>query len=555
MAGDDGSADGGEHTSGASSEAADGEEAGSDRAGETGGSEQSSQKIRRLHEVATAMQTAGSVSEIYDLTVEASVDILGFDWSLFEIATDGYFEVVAVSERAPVDVGDRPITTDHGVTGKAYRTGESDILHDARDSAEAEPTLETFRSGLTVPMGERGVFQGISEETGFFDEVDLELVELLITHTTAALDRIEETQRLNELNDATRRLMAAETHASVAAEASEIASSVLDAPLTIIFYYDGTDETLVPMAATDTAREVLGGAESIQESDEPPWSAFDEGSTVREVGEGDWQYLHVPLGEQGVLCVGSSVQGAFGDDDVALAETLAANIESAFTRADREQRRREQATQLQRQNDRLDRFASIVSHDLRNPLHIAATRAALAREEHDSEHLRHIEDALDRMETIIEDTLSLARQGKTVEETEPVSLSRVAAQSWAQVETDGSNLEIVSDGTVQADPDRLQHVFENLFHNSVAHGADGSGGVSVRLETLPDGFSVADTGVGVPESERDQIFELGYSGDADGTGFGLAIVEEIVESHGWEVAVTGSAADGARFEITGVDIG
>ncbi|PSP39844.1 hypothetical protein BRC66_04445, partial [Halobacteriales archaeon QH_2_66_30] len=527
--------------------------------------------------------------EIYELTVDAAVDILGFDWCAVEIATEGRFEVVAVSEEAPLEVGVQPITTDHGVTGEVYMNGESEIIGDVRNHARAEPTLEEFRSALTVPIGDRGVFQGISSEPYFFDEDDLELAELLITHTTATLDRVEETQRLNKLNRATRQLMTAETHEAVAEEGCDIASAVLNAALTVVFYHD--EGLLVPMAATATASEVLEGPRPIEgpddgSGDSPRWAAMAQGETVRDTAVDDdrWELLNVPLGEQGVLCVGSRVQGAFGGGDVVLAETLAANIEAAFTRADREQRRREQARQLQRQNERLDRFASIVSHDLRNPLHIASTRAALAREEPDGEHVEAIQNALDRMETIIDDTLSLARQGKTVEETEPVSLSKVAARSWDQVDTAGAGLEIVSDATVQADADRLQNVFENLFRNAVEHGSTsprshapedavehGSTSrqppaddavehgstepspLSVRIGTLPEGFYVEDTGSGIPAGEREQVFDLGYSSDPDGTGFGLAIVTEIVESHGWSVTVTDSDAGGARFEISGVE--
>ncbi|PSP87053.1 hypothetical protein BRC87_12545 [Halobacteriales archaeon QS_4_66_20] len=572
----------------------DGSDADAGRSSEQGGVETDDpvpgRKIRRLHEVATAMQTAASVEEIYELTVDAAVDILGFDWCAVEIATEGRFEVAAVSEEAPLEVGVQPITTDHGVTGEVYMNGESEIIGDVRNHARAEPTIEAFRSGLTVPIGDRGVFQGISSEPYFFDEDDLELAELLITHTTAALDRVEETQRLNKLNRATRQLMTAETHEAVAREGRDIASAVLNAALTVVFYHD--EGLLVPMAATATASEVLEGPTPIEGPDDgsgesPRWAAMAQGETVRDatVDDDRWELLNVPLGEQGVLCVGSRVQGAFGGGDVVLAETLAANIEAAFTRADREQRRREQARQLQRQNERLDRFASIVSHDLRNPLHIASTRAALAREEPDGEHVEAIQNALDRMETIIDDTLSLARQGKTVEETEPVALSKVAARSWDQVDTAGASLEIVSDATVQADADRLQNVFENLFRNAVKHGSTsprshapedaverGSTSprshvpedavehgstepspLSVRIGTLPEGFYVEDTGSGIPAGEREQVFNLGYSSDPDGTGFGLAIVGEIVESHGWTITVAESNEGGARFEITGVD--
>ncbi|MFT4882376.1 MAG: signal transduction histidine kinase, partial [Salinirussus sp.] len=64
----------------------------------------------------------------------------------------------------------------------------------------------------------------------------------------------------------------------------------------------------------------------------------------------------------------------------------------------------------------------------------------------------------------------------------------------------------------------------------------------------------ADDGVGIPEGEREEVFEPGYSTAANGTGFGLRIVEQITDAHGWDIRVTDSNGDGARFEITGVDM-
>jgi signal transduction histidine kinase len=68
------------------------------------------------------------------------------------------------------------------------------------------------------------------------------------------------------------------------------------------------------------------------------------------------------------------------------------------------------------------------------------------------------------------------------------------------------------------------------------------------------GFYVADDGTGVPEADRDDVFDSGYSTTQAGTGFGLAIVAEIAEAHGWDIALTESEDGGARFEVTGVDV-
>ena len=79
-------------------------------------------------------------------------------------------------------------------------------------------------------------------------------------------------------------------------------------------------------------------------------------------------------------------------------------------------------------------------------------------------------------------------------------------------------------------------------------------GVTVRVGPLSGGgFYVEDDGPGIPEDERDQVFESGYTTERDGTGFGLNIVREIVEAHGGAISLTESDEGGARFEITGIE--
>jgi signal transduction histidine kinase len=209
----------------------------------------------------------------------------------------------------------------------------------------------------------------------------------------------------------------------------------------------------------------------------------------------------------------------------------------------RERYRRE----LERQNERLERFASVVSHDLRNPLTVASGRVQILREERDDDHLAVVDDALARMETLIDDLLSLARQGEPVDDPSPVALEPIATQAWGMVQSEGADLVVESDADLLADPDRLQQLFENLFRNSLEHG-DSS---TVRVGRLDDGpgFFVADDGTGIPAADREEIFEFGYTTVEDGTGFGLAIVAEIVDAHGWEIAVTESEDGGARFEV------
>ncbi|MFC5366832.1 hybrid sensor histidine kinase/response regulator [Salinirubrum litoreum] len=212
--------------------------------------------------------------------------------------------------------------------------------------------------------------------------------------------------------------------------------------------------------------------------------------------------------------------------------------------------RREYERELERQNARLADFAAVVSHDLRNPLNVASGRVDLAVERDDTGHLPPAVDALDRMEALIDDLLTVAHEGDLVSDIEAVSLRASAERSWATVETADATLDVRTDAVVRADDNALQQLFENLFSNAVTHaGRDAR----VVVAEHPDGFAVADDGPGIPPEDRASVFEATYSTASKGNGLGLAIVREVVEGHGWSVSVEESDAGGARFVFTGLD--
>ena len=212
--------------------------------------------------------------------------------------------------------------------------------------------------------------------------------------------------------------------------------------------------------------------------------------------------------------------------------------------------RKERERTLRRERDRLDEFASVVSHDLRNPQHVAQGRLELAREDADSEHHDAIADALGRMDSLVEDLLALAREGETVRSRQPVELADLVEDCWRNVASGDATIRIESDLLVQADRTRLRQLLENLFRNAIDHsGAD----VTVTVGETTDGFYVEDDGPGISPENHDRVFEAGYSTAYKGTGFGLSIVKEVAEAHGWKVRVTDGSDGGARFEITGIE--
>ncbi|WP_227130883.1 histidine kinase N-terminal 7TM domain-containing protein [Halorubellus salinus] len=249
--------------------------------------------------------------------------------------------------------------------------------------------------------------------------------------------------------------------------------------------------------------------------------------------DGDWRYLE------------AAGRNLLDDESVS---GIVVNARDVTERKEREQRLEETMSDLERTNERLERFASVVSHDLRNPLNVADGYAELLEERVDDPAVGEIRTSHDRMRRIIDDVLALA-QDDDVTERSAVSLEALAEEAWEAVDTKDATL-AVDEGTVVADRTRLARVFENLFRNSIEHG-----GASVSVTVGPlsdvDGFYVADDGPGIPGDVAGSLFEEGVSGDG-GTGLGLAIVADIVNAHGWTVEAVADG-DGARFEVRSDD--
>ncbi|MFC7196630.1 sensor histidine kinase [Halosimplex aquaticum] len=123
------------------------------------------------------------------------------------------------------------------------------------------------------------------------------------------------------------------------------------------------------------------------------------------------------------------------------------------------------------------------------------------------------------MDQIVQDTLTLAREGETIEDRERVDLATVARDAWETTETGEATLEVTPEAEmrVYADATRLQSVFENLYRNALDHAGPS---VTVTVGRTDDGFFVADDGPGVPPADREQVFEYAYTTAEDGTGLG-----------------------------------
>jgi PAS domain S-box-containing protein len=407
----------------------------------------------------------------------------------------------------------------------------------------------------TVPVA--GTIRPVTDEAG--------RVESILVEGRDVTERRRREWMLSDLHDVSDQLMSAESREEVIEIVNRAAEDVFEFPLAGVRLLDG--EVLRVAAVTEETQAALDG-------DIPPpyevgdgffGEAFERKAPAVADDLRDYEFsfdydpvksaMAIPLGEYGLLSIGSTEPDVFSESDRELATMLATQATTALARAEREQDLRRRESDLKRQNQRLEEFASFVSHDLRNPLEASYGYLELAQTECDSEYLDGLGEMLERMENLVEDVLALARHGQTVVDPESVELDEAVADAWATAGDDDASLEADDElGTIRGDRTKLGQLLSNLFANAVEHGSPDGDPVTVEVGHFENGFYVADDGPGIPGDERETVFDPGKTGDEDGgTGLGLAIVNQIADAHGWTVSIAESDEGGARFEIREVE--
>ncbi|AZQ15112.1 PAS domain S-box protein [Halorubrum sp. PV6] len=380
-----------------------------------------------------------------------------------------------------------------------------------------------------------------------------------IVAVTDITSRKRRHQRTDALRAATQDLVGADEQETVGKIALRTARDALEFPICAVWLYDETADVLSPVAQSEAAVELVGDAPTIDRGEGLFWRAFLTGQTVvvNDVQSEDGIFnpetdigseIIVPMGDHGVLAVASAGTQSFGTEDSNILETLAGSLTAALNSVADKERLRQRDRELQRQNEQLDEFADVIAHDLRGPLTAARGFFEIALETSDPDHFKRVEEAHARMELLIDDLLTMARQGRSIGDRMPVDLVALARRIWADVH-DEATLKITEPlPDLTGDVARLEEVFSNLFRNAVDHVGPN---VTVRVGPLDDGgFYVEDDGPGIPVEKRDHIFDYGYTTNLRGTGIGLAVVEEIIIAHGWTISVTDGSDGGARFEIS-----
>lgn len=532
--------------------------------------ERQQEAIYRLYRV--DVDTELSVEEKLERALALGCEFLDLPIGFLSSIDDGTHRIERIVGTDELAVGSsRPLESTY-----CRFTIESDDPVAIRDAeAELGPDEVAFaQSGISCYAGTKVhvgselygtfCFAAADARDRSFSPGEREFVRLLGLWAGHTLERQRFESTLRGLHEVGREMMIAETKRAVAQLAVDAAEDLFDLPITACWRYDEATDTLQPLAETTAARELVGETPVFERGTALAWESFDTNAIETfenlydETGTHNSETplrseIHLPLGSRGIIVSASTEPRSFETVDIETLRLLGNLTRDAFIDIGQQEAIVERGEALQRQNDRLDEFARVVAHDLRNPLAGAVGFLEIARETGDKRHFDRIEESHERMQRLIQELLDIAKGSRQETDPRELPLHVIVDEAWSYTDVPSATL-AVSDtlGRIYADETRLLQLFGNLFRNSVEHVGEG---VTVEVGRLEDGngFYVADDGPGLPEGAREDILTLGKTASASGTGIGLASVTDVVEAHGWELSIP-ETGGGARFEIrTGDD--
>jgi diguanylate cyclase (GGDEF)-like protein len=163
---------------------------------------ESRKKIEGLHDIASQLEVCGSEQEAYEITVEAAEKILSFSMCTLDVIEGKKMVVKATSSGLPAGASVESDVDETSIAAQTLKTGRTIRFGNLAERPEASPTRSDFKSGISAPIGTFGVFQVVSTREDAFSGEDQKLLELLLGHTTEAVQRI---RLQNELRDQATR--------------------------------------------------------------------------------------------------------------------------------------------------------------------------------------------------------------------------------------------------------------------------------------------------------------------------------------------------------------
>ena len=545
----------------------------------------SEQSVRELTNIAS--DTDRGFEDKLSALLELGTERLGIPFGFLNRIDDDTQHVVHA-------VGDHPDLQTGAVAPKSESYCRKTIeqegtlgIHDAvaegweGDSAYERFDLGCYIGGTVVVDGETYgtlCFADRESRDHTFDDTERAFVELLVQWVSYELASNAFETKLRDINETAKELMTVPSKSQIAERTIESAASILNLPMTGVWWYDEELDALVPECMTEEATEYITEQPVFDERTALAWDAFETGQVQAYDDLHAVDQLHneetalqseviVPLGDQGVLSAGSTELRAFSETDINLLEVLSSTVEAALTRAQREEVLRNTQRELQQSNEELEQFAYAASHDLQEPLRTVSSYLTLlerrygeALDDDASEFIDFAVDGADRMRSMIQALLAYSRvdtRGQAFEAVDVATLfERVTDSLDVKIaETDATVSTPTTELAVLGDQNQLTQLFQNLVDNGIKYN---TGTPTVDISVTRDDemitFTVTDNGIGMEADQTEDIFEvfqrLHTGVEFEGTGIGLSICRKIVDRHDGDIRVDSTPGDGTTFIVT-----
>ncbi|MFC7237502.1 PAS domain S-box protein [Saliphagus sp. GCM10025317] len=496
------------------------------------------EKMAKLHEIASRLDSCETAQDVYDLTVETAEDVLEFDVCVVDRVDGEYLETVAVSSTIHEDGFSSRAPIDQGIAGKTYRNDRTYRLDDLRVDEAATPERDSYRSVLSAPIGDRAIFQAVSTDVGAFDRADQELTELLLSHVSDTLDRLAFETRLKAERDRFAALFENVPDAIVSTKRVPEGPIVeqVNPAFERIFGYEESELLEEPLDSFIVPPDRFGHAQEINERGTKGEAV--EAEVKRRTSDGlrDFMMRVVPMDTNG------SNDRAFG---------LYTDI-----------------TAQKQHQKRVEILNRVLRHDLRNGMNIINGCAEMLAEAVENEADRDFAEAIQERAG---ELISLAEKTRAVERTldrdgaatGPVDVVDCVESALVRIDAEYPAVDVgctLPDRAHARADELLADAIYHVLENAIEHSDRAEPTIEVGLEVDDNDtltLTVADDGPGIPGEERallqedEEITQLRHA-----SGLGLWLVNWVITQSGGQLTFQENDPRGTvvRMQIPTADV-
>jgi len=569
------------------------------------------ERLSALNFYGGKLNAAKSLNEVYELTLDAMKQILGFERAVIMVVDKRNLKMVYQLGEYVEPAITLPLDgTKKGIVVRAANTRKSILVPDVRKDKDYVEGAPSTQSELAIPIAADenvlGVLDVESDRLGAFDEKDMTLLQILASHTATAISNIEKRGEIEKRSNQLVWLMNSSAEMIRSTDLRQRLEKIAEAIRAlgwrkVVLYV--TDENLEIRSQKDIVTSGL-----THEEKELLWSKRQPGLVWRErfgpeherfkIGEfyhlpwsdsKDLLYAPLSLAEGrivGILTIDDPLderqptkeslatlglflhQAAVAIENAQLFQQLNNAKNQVKEYADQLELKVKQRTQelMEAQNKLLTaerlaaigQLAAMVGHDLRNPLmgidgatYYLKTKLDSKIDEKTKEMFEIIEKDIEYSNNIITDLIEYSREIRLEKaETHPKSIIAEALSLVKIPESIQVSDLTQSEPKIEVDVDRMKRVFVNLIKNAIDAMPEG-GRLTITTKESDDGLEInfTDTGVGMPKETLDKIWTPLFTTKAKGMGLGLSICKRFVEAHEGTISVKSKVGKGTTFTL------